>query len=212
MDFYGMLCQIKGHLEWQSRKLLEVEARLVKLESSVASLQDKPQTRIDKIDYHFDQLKVERLDGTLNIGITPGKDGADSIEEFAVNQRKPVQAEGQPAEAGAPSEELVREAGNVVEGYLRRELPGVIRALEECHRLPLGERYREWMVEDLRKQLKPRVEHYARGIGKAEDGEGASPAERIADQVKQDIEAALQSHFERLLEQGGERNESDGLQ
>ncbi|WJH34793.1 spore germination protein GerPC [Paenibacillus sp. CC-CFT747] len=102
MDWYGLLCQIKGHLEWQSRKLLEVEARLAKLESSVASLQDKPQTRIDKIDYHFDQLKVERLDGTLNIGITPGKDGADSIEEFAVNQRKPVQAEGQPAEAGVP--------------------------------------------------------------------------------------------------------------
>ena len=35
------------------------------------SLKEAPSTKIDRIEYKFDQLKIETLEGTLNIGLNP---------------------------------------------------------------------------------------------------------------------------------------------
>ena len=42
--------------------------------------ESKPLYHIDSLAYHFDQLKVEKLDGTLNIGMTPPSE--DTIKEI----------------------------------------------------------------------------------------------------------------------------------
>jgi len=50
------------------RKLKELEERLDTAEKKLAELESKPPLHVE---YHFDQLKVSRLDGTLNIGLSP---------------------------------------------------------------------------------------------------------------------------------------------
>ena len=42
--------------------------------------ESRPLYHIDSLAYHFDQLKVEKLDGTLNIGMTPPSE--DTIKEI----------------------------------------------------------------------------------------------------------------------------------
>jgi spore germination protein PC len=82
--------QLQAYLQWQTERIAELQRTVASLQSELAAVKEQKGVRIDKIEYSFDQLKVERLDGTLNIGITPG--GLPSIEEFTVN--------GQPATAG----------------------------------------------------------------------------------------------------------------
>lgn len=83
--------RLQAYLQWQTERITELQRTVASLQSELAALKEQKGVRIDRIEYSFDQLKVERLDGTLNIGITPG--GLQSIEEFAVN--------GQTAKIGA---------------------------------------------------------------------------------------------------------------
>ena len=45
-------------------------------------LTEKPPVNIERIDYHFDQLKIERLEGTLNIGLNPSD--LQNMDEFRI--------------------------------------------------------------------------------------------------------------------------------
>ncbi|WP_052487711.1 spore germination protein GerPC [Gordoniibacillus kamchatkensis] len=75
--------RLQAYLQWQTERITELQRTVASLQIELAALKEQKGVRIDRIEYSFDQLKVERLDGTLNIGITPG--GLKSIEEFAVN-------------------------------------------------------------------------------------------------------------------------------
>ncbi len=77
--------QIYQYMMWQAEKLNNVEKEMKALKEQIATLCDEQQKeKIGKIEYNFDQLKVETLEGTLHIGVSP-QDG-QMIEEFAVNQ------------------------------------------------------------------------------------------------------------------------------
>lgn len=67
---------------------MKLEHELKRLKDELAELKNKPPIHVDKIEYKFDQLKVESLDGTLNIGLNPTD--LNNIDEFAVNNQ-PVQ-------------------------------------------------------------------------------------------------------------------------
>jgi spore germination protein PC len=55
-------------VQTMEKRLEELAGRLDAAEKKLAELQDKSPVHVE---YHFDQLKVSRLDGTLNIGLTP---------------------------------------------------------------------------------------------------------------------------------------------
>ncbi|MGG1517689.1 spore germination protein GerPC [Paenibacillus oryzisoli] len=61
-----------------------------KQQEDLKALKEEKRFHIDKIEYNFDQLKVEKLDGTLTIGISPGT--LDQIDDFAVNGSNPMNA------------------------------------------------------------------------------------------------------------------------
>lgn len=75
--------QLHAYLQWQTQKLQQLEASIGLLQQEIDALKQQRTVRVDKIEYKFDQLKIERLDGTLHIGISPelGK----TIEDFTVN-------------------------------------------------------------------------------------------------------------------------------
>ena len=41
------------------------------MEQKITELQSRPSVHVEKLEYKFDQLKVEKLEGTLNIGLNP---------------------------------------------------------------------------------------------------------------------------------------------
>lgn len=98
--WYGYSASADGQLLYQ--RIQELEQRLEQsirrteqLEKELAELRSKPPIHVE---YHFDQLKVSKLDGTLNIGLSP--QAMKDIESFE------VPAPGmwaEPAPAGSPT-------------------------------------------------------------------------------------------------------------
>src|SRR5690625_980139 len=57
----------------QDLRIKQMEQSIEKLLTQIEELKNKESTHIEKIEYKFDQLKVETVEGTLHIGVLPGK-------------------------------------------------------------------------------------------------------------------------------------------
>ncbi|MFD2924289.1 spore germination protein GerPC [Halobacillus naozhouensis] len=100
--------------------------------------QQHPKTVIEKIEYHFDQLKIETLEGTLQIGLTPNGTEGDILEDLYT-------PESQPQEAAPYLDELMNDAvPQYIDNYVRE------------NGLQLSEKHREHMIADINKQLPER--------------------------------------------------------
>lgn len=83
------ISRVEQTLRYQQEQIAMLQKRFDMLMAQVQAAEAKPTYRIDKIEYQFDQLKIEKLDGTLNIGIQPSGDGGESdIDQFIVQQAK----------------------------------------------------------------------------------------------------------------------------
>ncbi|WP_159065828.1 spore germination protein GerPC [Gorillibacterium timonense] len=71
MSWDARLYQLQQQIAWQTGKIVELESMIKELMNQVEKLGTVPQMKIDKIEYTFDQLKVEKLEGALHIGISP---------------------------------------------------------------------------------------------------------------------------------------------
>ncbi|MFC5652172.1 spore germination protein GerPC [Paenibacillus solisilvae] len=58
-------------LEEQQLIINRLIKQVTDLTERMKASESRPLYHIDSLSYHFDQLKVEKLDGTLNIGMTP---------------------------------------------------------------------------------------------------------------------------------------------
>ncbi|KPC97583.1 putative spore germination protein GerPC [Geobacillus sp. BCO2] len=122
MSIYEYFVQLHRYLLWQTKKIRALERRLRSLEARLREMEAQPRTSIERIEYKFDQLKVETLEGTLNIGIAPpGAGGA--IEDFAVEPVKTVIPKPEPV--------LMRPIQEKVAAYLNGEASETLKRLEQ---------------------------------------------------------------------------------
>lgn len=75
--------QVSAYIEMQKQRIDKLEQTVTKLQTDLNALKNQKGIHIDKIEYKFDQLKVEKLDGTLTIGINPSL--LDNIDDLTVN-------------------------------------------------------------------------------------------------------------------------------
>ena len=68
---YQYLQQLHSIVMKQENKILHLEKAIFQLNKEIQELKQKPAIHVDKMEYKFDQLKVETLEGTLNIGLNP---------------------------------------------------------------------------------------------------------------------------------------------
>ncbi|SEM74501.1 spore germination protein GerPC [Paenibacillus sp. OV219] len=66
-NMHKLHCQLNEQQAVINKLNKQIEMLNVRIEMA----ENKPMYHVDTIQYHFDQLKVEKLDGTLNIGMTP---------------------------------------------------------------------------------------------------------------------------------------------
>ncbi|MEC0225979.1 spore germination protein GerPC [Paenibacillus alba] len=227
--------QLSAYIEMQKQRIDKLEETVAKLQTDLTAMKDQKRFHIDKIEYNFDQLKVEKLDGTLTIGISPS--ALDNIEDFTVNgspmgkdagteanvfaqtpgqemgsgqgqstwQGQGVrqgQAEGQ--RQGNPSFGIQQEVSSGIEHYLQFGLQADMQNIENKYKYVLDEDYKDLIIEDIRKQLDTRIQHYVnqyRGVGFKEPMEAVTTS--ITERTKQDILSAIESYISSLPRKEG---------
>ncbi|WP_050614271.1 spore germination protein GerPC [Bacillus testis] len=185
-DLYSYAAEMKKYLENQANRIQALEAELKKLKDLQQRSNAPAPIHIDKIEYKFDQLKIEKLDGTLNIGINP-YDLQHEIEEISANG-KPFPVPYSPQ----LREKLTEEIAGEITVFIENELPSIISSTElEMGRSFHGE-YNQFIQDDLLKQLNSRISYYLNHSSpQMLDSQREDYKERIIEQIKSDIEQAV---------------------
>ncbi|WP_054957850.1 spore germination protein GerPC [Paenibacillus dakarensis] len=185
--------QLVQEVKKQTEKLREMEQLLQYLRKDVDGLLNKSNTNIERIDYHFDLLKIEKLEGTLNIGMT--QNAAKTLEDMMVN--------GQPLDKLQTDPERALRLVAIqesVNAYLNNEATSIIEKLALGQELKIDEKYITMIVQDIRGQVDARIVLYldqmeANNSGTVNDFQVQNT---IIQQVKRDIDTAIMKHFEQL--------------
>lgn len=179
------LDQLYQYILHQSERIDYLERTLHSITDELAELKQKPYTNIEKVEYKFDQLKVETLEGVLNIGLNPTD--PESIDQFDVEQK------------GLQVNEVHKEIKNQIQqqchtnvmNYLQDECPSKINALAKKHQVDIEETYQYLIIEDIKKQIDSRIMYYLQSLRIHEKADVKQQVEFIERKVKQDIENSI---------------------
>lgn len=196
-QLWKLLQQMYGHIIWQNEKMYTLELLLTELRDEIRLLRSAPSTRVDKIEYTFDQLKVENLEGTLQIGITP--EGVKSLEDLSVGGKPQIEVQPAP-EPDACDTDDYRRVREDAESFVLVHVPAELMRLEAEFGFSLTDRQRRAVVDDLLRQARERSLVYWRmeaAAGLKEAKESAEAAEKIAERLRLDILSGLRQFAER---------------
>lgn len=140
-------------IEQQNQRIAQLEQLIQHVQTEIEEIKKRPTTQIERIEYKFDQLKVETLEGTLNIGLNPMN--GEQIEDFSVSQSK----------MNIPDvrhihKDLITEIQDDIDDFLTNECPLFINNTLNQQRISLPEGQSEFIIEDIRKQINERIVYY----------------------------------------------------
>jgi spore germination protein PC len=192
-QYYLTPQQLYQYIENLNTKIVALEKKVTKLSEELHSVRDSPKINVEKIEYKFDQLKVESLDGTLNIGLNPGG-LKEEIEDFVVD----ANGKKKGVKDLTPYRERITEE---VTAYIQHDLPALISDNETQLQRSIDSSYHEMIKQDLIKQMPQRIDFYMENIpfieGKHSDEEWRG---KIISKIKQDIQTALFSFMSQMPE------------
>lgn len=191
--FLQWLQEMHAILLWQNEQIYKLEQLLLKQQAELVELKESYGTHIEKIEYNFDQLKVETLEGTLNIGLTPN--GMNAIEDLAVpissSQNPPDPEE---AHDGTP-DFMYPQIQNKVRRYINHELEKDLETLEVKYDKKLDDQVKAEIIRDIQRQVDNRIQVYLKQLrGSAQDEQVQTD---IVKRVKRDVRLAIGQYFER---------------
>ncbi|OXM84757.1 spore germination protein GerPC [Paenibacillus rigui] len=196
-----------AYVQAKDGKIQQLEKAIEDLKAEIGNLKDQKRIHIDKIEYKFDQLKVETLEGTLNIGINPS-----AVEDMAVNSKGDssttntnveAQAMDQKAQPQSPLDASVQGLrGEITKElllFLNQQVPRQLAVLQAEHGHTLDSWHQRLIVEDLGRQIDQRITYYLRQMepGATED-QLSSIKDSVIFRTKNDIQAALNEYFNKL--------------
>jgi spore germination protein PC len=172
------------------QRIRELEEKISDLKQQI---QENKSSSIDKIEYHFDQLKIERLDGTLHIGLSPNElSNIDNLGIPIPEQAKTINPVNQ--KFIPPLHQFINERG-----------PQMIQELSEKHRKPIDKQLERNMIHDMLGQIPDRVKFYEKeAFEKHQITEEQQLESYISDHVKKEIYHSLQRFMENKEDQKGE--------
>lgn len=194
--------QVSNALRIQAEKLQQLEKLVQELQSDVDRLKNNKAVSYGPINYHFEQLKIEKLEGTLNIGITPNE--GNNLDEAMIN--------GQPIGSQDTGETTLKDKIQPqVMSYLQGMVPEQFFQLEKERNLSIDKQYIQMVTQDLQNQMDGRIEEY---LGQLPTVQGRRNNEEevcasIVGQIKRDIDTALKRHME--LNILGRREQDEGI-
>ncbi|WP_269409689.1 spore germination protein GerPC [Lentibacillus daqui] len=181
-EWMNYVYDLHQHIRSQDQKIKDLESRLQQMEQTS---QKKNPTTIEKIEYNFDQLKIERLDGTLHIGLSPSD--LAKMDEFGVNQTNP------PDEKVPLNQTLQTDLRN----HIYQEGPKIIQHLAEQYQHPVNENFQHVMLQDIEKQLPQRIHVHEQEV---RNNHNLATEDQIMnyvkDQIKHEIHQSLITYMQ----------------
>ncbi len=196
-NFYAILQRMQQSIEQQNHRIKMLEDMIDDLTDDYNNLLKTPKTNIEKIEYKFDQLKIERLDGTLNIGLTPNG-GADMLEDFTVNGHNGMNPSSIPPEG-------IQSIQQNVQSYMQNGALKELGELENKYQYPLDDPYRHFILSDIQKQLDQRINYY---INQQSTRSPDAPVEQIVEDVTTKIKRDIVNGMEAFLKNLPERTDT----
>jgi spore germination protein PC len=138
----------------QNEKIYDLEKQVKQLKKQVDEISDKPQT----VEYKFEQLKIEKLEGTLHIGLGHSAESKDMIEQFNVGQNTLHMP--QQEQRGNLENPSYREMLKSMDEFFAKEVPVYLKSLETKTNVSLDDSYRIFIMEDVQRQVPGRIKHY----------------------------------------------------
>lgn len=194
-EFYDYLRQLHQLVESQEHRIRALERSVLLMQKEISQLKERPPVHVDRIEYKFDQLKVESLDGTLNIGLNPSD--LQGIEDFSVPNQS-VKTPPPPKQMFQRSMELE----DIVYEYMGNHLPAIFEKTQAKLQTNLDESYYHFIEEDIKKQIPKRVEHYIRefSAGVIEKEDRSQLEKTITDQFHKEMEHGVEIFIKNLPE------------
>lgn len=196
--------EVQNKLNEHCERLDALEAKVNALCEQVKQLEARPTYHIDGIQYHFDQLKVEKLDGTLNIGMTAPGIGDDSIpgsiEQMTVSNTPAFPTTASPT---PPQNGLYNDIYAGMTRYLDMEAQQKLLSYENELQIPLDPYHRQIIINDVRKQVPARIQYYMQKTDRGSDAQSAAidnnaVTATVLSKTKRDADAALLAYMREL--------------
>ena len=186
-----LLFQLQQTIQSQKESICQLENNLAQLQGDLLELKQQNPVRIDKIEYNFDQLKIERLEGTLNIGLSP--QDLNNIDEFAVNGQAPFAPFLFPGR-----EEFVHQLSDeIIQGFHKDKDEIFSEAERHCSRKADGD-MRSFITDDLARQVPQRINHYLDQTPAYNRHEQKLP--QVREQILEVIHTDIQNAINRFLQ------------
>ena len=191
--------KLNDYLAWQTERIRLLETRLNQLAQEVDALKSQRAVHIDRIEYNFDQLKVDKLEGTLNVGLSPAGLGDKSLDDVSVG--------GQVIRTNTAKSEAFARIRSTVDQYLDTQAPEELQQFENQFQIQLGDSFRKLMIEDLRRQTGERIKHYIQHLVDPNQLELTPEQEQeITALVEADIRAGMEAYIRKKQVNGDELN------
>ncbi|BBI33042.1 spore germination protein GerPC [Cohnella abietis] len=179
-----------------AQRLYQSEQKLQQMAEQLANLQkqlDEKNKQPLHIEYHFDQLKVTRLEGTLNVGLSP--QGINGIESFEAPDPTCWKVNSDPIDE---NEVLVGGLQNDISTYMSTSSKNDLIDLETQSGVSLDDNHRQTVVDDVKRQVNDRVRYYAKTTPYPSSGSTEDQMKwqnSIKEKTKRDIKNAFSNYL-----------------
>lgn len=193
-DYYQYLQWLQMYIQAQEQRIITLETTVQKMREEMKQLMEKQAIHVDKIEYKFDQLKVETLEGTLNIGLNPSD--LSGIEDFAVQN----QSLNTPL---SPKQQMQRsmKIEEAVYRYLETDLPHLVESVQNELGIQSNDSYLAFIKQDIIKQLPNRIEYHLKAFKDSNrSGENVDFETQILEEIIKEIKNGVGIFFNHLPE------------
>ncbi|RLQ97242.1 spore germination protein GerPC [Falsibacillus albus] len=184
-DLYQHINQLYHYISKQTNKIKDLEDTISSIQMEIEQLKSKPSVNVERLEYKFDQLKVETLEGTLNIGLNPTD--LKNIEDFAVDQQ-PANSESVVTPFPQGMRDNIEAAANQ---YVDKEIANLIQDNEEQLETHIDPQYHELIKNDIKRQLPQRISYYI-NVHSHPSARQQNPVEQLEEVIGQKIRADIQ--------------------
>lgn len=191
--------QLFNHVQRQQEEISKLQAAVEDLTAEIKRLKETPAITVERLEYKFDQLKVEQLEGTLNIGLNPS-DLSKHIEDLAIPNQTSYDRLNEKAQFHHP---LLNE----IRSYVDTHVDDIIQKIESETGRNIDPSYHEIIRKDIHKQLPNRIEHYLQYFSKQNRD---IPQEELSKMTYDTIIADINKGIHAFISQLPKMNEEEG--
>lgn len=164
----------------QNDEIQTLKKQIAEMENTLSSM---PGRGVENIEYKFDQLKIENLNGTLHIGLSP--ENLEDIEDLQTLK----QAAGKPIIPAS-----TQRTSTEITNYLHRFGPQIIHDISEKHRYPIDQGYASLILQDIEKQFPARIAYHSEQAKEKGNTDDQAMHQYVMKALKKEIADSIENY------------------